>query len=967
MAKIKKYISWFLSTLLLTLILTELPSFPASDRLDIANYIPELVDYTLSNGLRVILAKDDSAPVVAVNIRYYVGGANDPEQRSGFAHLFEHMMFNGSDNVGKGEFDAYLDPVGAVHNAATDVDYTYYYQVLPADRLPLALWLESDRMASLKITQETFDTERQVVIQELNETFNAPYGRTQIYLATTPFRGYLPYEHEPGGSIEDVKAATLAEAKAFHDKYYIPNNATLVIAGDIDFDRTKALVQAYFGEIPPGEPVVPILKQYPLPDRFPILRTDAKTGCKIGYEDTIIDPLIELPQIAYTVVAPSEGPDFYALTLLSHILSAGESSRFQQQIIRKGLAASASADVLANIGASLFVVSGIPNADRSLKSVKSQLQAQLREVMANGVSEAEVARAKKSIKINSISSLRSSVENTALALQDATHRFGSPQGIVKDIANLDAVTVADIQRVARTYFCQKPTNILITLKTGKEQLATHPGKLVEPIDVPIASQQLKPSSATSEQLAKLPTGTVSRTRSPQAFPAKKTKFPPYETFSLNNGLKAIFVEHHEFPKLQLRLIVGGSDVAVPANKQGIAHLLTETIIQGTKTASGAEIAQRIESVGGSVSADSDLEHLAINADAPSTDYQIAFDILADVALNPTFGKPAFAVAQSQMLTSLLESETDPSWLAERQFYRIAYPEHPYGFITSTATVKNITRNDLVNFHKTFFKPNNALLVIAGDISLELAKTETERVFGSWQEGKVPDFLAYPPNKMGDTSAIYTIDRPGSEQATIRVGNLTLNARNPEGYPLSAVNAVLGGDGLFSRLNKNLRVDKGYTYDATSAVHDGSNDIGTFVVATDVDLERAGDALREILQELKTIQTQAIPESELASVKGKLLGGFDLGLEDPFAVAGVLADYHLTGRPLQEYQNYRQKIAQVTQQDGLKVAAKYISSYPIIVVVGNVSIVKPQLDKLGRVVQVDSEGKVVNYGLKIDRP
>lgn len=956
---IKKYISWFLSTLLLTLILTELPSLPASDRLDLANYIPELADYTLSNGLRVILAKNDSAPVVAVNLRYYVGGANDPEQRSGFAHLFEHMMFNGSDNVGKGEFDAYLDPVGANHNAATNADCTDYYQVLPADRLPLALWLESDRMASLKITQETFDTERQVVIQELNETLNEPYGRTELYLNTTAFRGYLPYEHSVIGSVEDLQAATLEEAKAFHARYYIPNNATLVIAGDIDFEQTKALVQAYFGEIPPGKSVVPILKKYPLPEQFPIRRTDAKTGCKIGYEDTIIDPLIELPQVNYTVVAPPAGPDFYALSLLSDILSNGESSRFQQQIIRKGLASSASADILANVGASLFLVSGTPNADRSLASVKFHLQAQLREVMAKGASAAELARAKKNIKISSIISLRESVENTASALQDITHRFGSPHALVTEIANFDAVTIADIQRVARIYFCHKPMNALITLKTGKEQLATHPGQLVEPIDVPIASQQLKPSPVAPEQLAQLPAGTFRRTQPPQAFPAKETKFPPYETFSLNNGLKAIFVEHRQVPKLQLQLLVGGSDVAVPANKQGIASLLAETIIQGTTNASGAEIAGRIESVGGSVSAEAGLEYIAVNADAPPTDYQIAFDTLADVALNPTFGQPEFEVAKSQMLTDLVNSETDPSWLADRQFLRVAYPNHPYGSIASTATVNQIARKDLVNFHRTFFKSNNAILVIAGDISLARAKAESDRVFGNWKSDKVPDFLTYPPNRTGDTSAIYSIDRPDSEQATIRVGNLTLNARNRDRYALSVVNAVLGDEGLLGRLNKNLRVDKGYTYGVHSIMNGGSNELGTLIVATNVDRERAGDALSEILQELKIIQTQPIPESELSSSKGKLLGSFDLGLEDRFSVAEVLANYLFAGIPLQEYQNYRQKIERVTQQDALRVAAKYISSSPIIVVVGNAAIVKPQLEKLGRVVKVDSQGQLVN--------
>ena len=953
MKRIKKYISWFLLALLLTLMVAGITAFPATARLNIANYMPELVDYTLPNGLRVILAKDNSAPVVAVDMLYSVGGANDPEKRSGFAHLFEHIMFNGSENVAKGKFDEYLESIGGDSNAATDTEYTEYYEKLPAAQLPLALWLESDRMASLKVDRESFNTERQVVIQELKERLNAAYGRTQLYFITTPFRGYLPYERTPIGNINDLNAATLEDVKEFHRQYYIPNNAILSIAGDIDFEQTKALVEAYFGEIPPGETVVPILDRYPLPKQFPVTKTDPKTGCKIGYEDTVIDPLIELPAIYYTVVAPPSGDrDFYALSLLTNILSAGESSRFQQEIIRQGLASSASVGIEANMGASIFWVSGTPNANESIASVQSLLQKQLKEVMTKGVTEAELNRAKKSLEIGAISGLRSSVLTTASILQHATYQFGSPQAIVKDIENFDAVTIADIQQVAKTYLCQKPMNKLITLKSGREVLATYPGKLVKPIDVPINSQPLKTSSITSEELAKLPAGVVSRTQPPKPLPAKEIKFPPYQTFSLNNGLKAIFVEHHEVPELQLELFVGGSDVAVPANKQGVTSLLADVITQGTKNSSGIKIAERIESVGGSLSAEAELEDFTVSTYSPSADAQVAFDTLADVVLNPTFPQPAFDVAKSQMLTALVESETDPSWLAERQLYQVAYPDHPYGFITSTKTVNKVTRSDLVNFHNTFFKPNNALLAIVGDISLEQAKAEAQRVFGNWQPGQVPNFLAYPTNRIGDTSVIYLIDRVGSEQATIRIGNLSLDAANPDDYALEVVNTVLG-DGTTGRLFKNLRVQKGYTYSIESELANGSHDIGTFVIATDVNQKYTGDAVREILKELQTIRTQLIPDSEFSGSKGKLLGSFDLGLEDPFDVVGELAGYQLLGLPLQEYENYRQEIDRVTKQDALKAAAKYISSEPIIVVVGDASVVKPQLDKLGKVVQVDS--------------
>ena len=411
-------------------------------QLQVADYLPKLEDYTLPNGLRVILAQDRSAPVVAVNLWYNVGGAHDPEHRSGFAHLFEHLMFEGSAHVAKGEYDAYLDAIGARHNAYTEPDYTAYLQVVPAHQLPLVLWLESDRMTSLPLHQDTLDRERQVVIQELNQRiFNAPYGRSDYLLDTTPFWGYPPYERSTAGSIADLNQATLADVKAFHRKYYRPNNATLAIVGDLDFDQTRALVQSYFGDIPPGEPVAPILKRYPLPQQFPVTRPQPVTGCHIGHEQQVIDPLIELPRVDYTVVTPPRGtPDFYALALLAQILSDGDSSRFNRELIRPGLVSKAEATLVERAGASIFSLMGMPNTGASLEQVQSLLQAQLTAVRTDGVSASELARVKRQLTLDTIRQLRQSVLQTAELLQETTRQWGDPQAVVQEMTLLDAVT-----------------------------------------------------------------------------------------------------------------------------------------------------------------------------------------------------------------------------------------------------------------------------------------------------------------------------------------------------------------------------------------------------------------------------------------------------------------------------------------------------------------------------------------------
>jgi predicted Zn-dependent peptidase len=433
--------------------------------------------------------------------------------------------------------------------------------------------------------------------------------------------------------------------------------------------------------------------------------------------------------------------------------------------------------------------------------------------------------------------------------------------------------------------------------------------------------------------------------------------PPFEQFSLDNGLDVIFVAQNEVPQVHAELVVGGSNPAAPADKQGVADFMTELLTKGTETRTAAEIAESIESVGGSVGSEAALEWTRLSVDAPTSDADLAFDLLSDMALQPTFPEKEFDVIKTQTLTFLEQDAVNSSSMANRQFGRIAYVSHPYGYITDPETVQNLSRDDVVDFYSTFFKPDNALLVIVGDITLEEAKAQTERVFGDWQQGEVPDFLDYPEVEVGDTSVIYLVDRPNSQQATIQVGNRAIDARNPARYALEVVNTVLGG-GSSSRLYSNLREDKGFTYGVYSRFG-RPNDVSTFRVLTDVSQDHAGDAVTEILNELEAIRTQPITEQELEEAKGLLIGSFALGIEDLGDFANQLATRYLTGVPIQELNSYLEKIEQVTSEEALAAAAEYIDSeQPIIVVVGNAELLKPQLEELGQVVVVDNEGQVI---------
>ncbi len=925
--------------------------------LNFADYMPPITTYTLPNGLRVILAEDHSAPVVATNIWYRVGGADDPASRSGFAHLFEHMMFEGSAHIPTGRWDTLLESIGANHNAYTVNDKTVYWTVAPSNQLPRVLWMESDRLNSLAVTQEAYETQREVVIQEYNQRVaNRPYGMANRRLFTQPLQGYPPYERSVIGSVEDLQAATLPEVKKFHDTYYQPNNATLAIVGDIDVAQTKALVDAYFGDIPAGPAVTPILAQYPLPDNFPASGTDPVTGCQLGTAETLIDPSVEVPRWAATVVGPSRGsPDFYALKLLTDILAGGNSSRFEQNIIRQGQAATAYVGLNDYQGASILYAIAQPNSGDSLEKMPELIHREFDQIIKNGVTEAELARVKQQLLVSSITGFRQSVLDTAEWLQDAALTFGDPQAVPDEIARYQAVTPADIQRVAQTYLCDKPMNTQITLKQGAEVLAASPDPLVKPVEV---KNSPAPAPVKAETPAPLPAGVVSRTdQPPVALPVPELNLPPFEQFTLDNGLKVIFVAQHEVPKVQLQLAVGSSNPAAPAAKQGVADFVADLLPKGTTARSAAEIAEASEGVGGSVGASAGLEWLTLSADAPSPQADLAFDLLADIARQPTFPEKEFEVNKTQTLTYLEQDAVSPTSMANRQFGRIAYGDHPYGFITGPDTVKNLTRADVVDFYKTFFKPNNALLVIVGDLTTTEARAQAERVFGDWQPGDVPDFLAYPDAQSGDTSVIYLVDRPTSEQATIQIGNRAIDARNPDRYALDVVNTVLGG-GSAARLYTNLREDKGYTYGVYSRFG-RANDTSTFRVVGDFNQNNAAEAIKEILKELETIRTEPIPAQELEAAKGQINGSFALAMEKPADFANQLASRTLTGVPIEELNDYLQKVEAVTAAQAQAAAAKYINSaQPVMVVVGNAEKLKPQLEKIGRVVVVDNEGKAV---------
>jgi zinc protease len=718
------------------------------------------------------------------------------------------------------------------------------------------------------------------------------------------------------------------------------------------------LVEAYFGPISAGEPVPSPLEQYPMPDAFPVLDIDAR-GCAIGTEEVIIDSQVQIPRYALMSVGPPRGtPDFYALDLLTDILTSGRSSRIEQNILQEGLAASAFAGLSTYVGASLFYAAAYPNAGDELEPMLDLLLNEIDQIREEGVSEAELARVKTQTLTYMLTNYRNTVRQSAEWLQTYTLAFDDPDSLVAEWEFYEAVTVEDIQRVAQEYLCDRPISLQQVLNSGEPVTAEYPGELVEPVDVePEPIDEALIFTAQAEIIEALPAGVVRRTETPEPLGELATDFPPFETFELDNGLEVIFVQQDKIPQVQLQMVVGGSNQAVPAEKQGVADFLADLITKGTFLRSGQEIAQAIESVGGSLSAGASLEWTVVSANVPTPEMRLAFTLLSDVVRRPNFPQREFDVFQTRQLTFLQQDAVDPDSMANRQFGRIAFGNHPYGYAQTAETAANMTRDDVRAFHRTFYRPGNALLIIVGDLTLEEAQAETERAFRFWAPGETPDYLAYPEAQTGDTSVIYLVDRPGSQQATIQVGNLAINARHPDRYALEVVNTVLGS-GFSSRLMKNLRQDKGYTYGVFSRFA-RPNDRASFRVLGAFDPANVANSIREILDELARIRTEAITEEELAEALGKLEGNFALSLETSASFASQLATRRLTGVPIEELTTYMSSIVAVAPEDALAAAAEHINSEdPIILVVGDAETLRAQLEELGDVVVVDGEGQVL---------
>jgi len=888
----------------------------------------DITEYTLDNGLDVILVRDTSAPTAAVTLWYNVGGAHDPEGRSGFAHLFEHMMFQGSAHVEKGQLDTLITAVGGnTPNAYTSTERTVYFQTVPAHQLPLALWVEADRLASLDVTQTNLDNQRAVVIAELQQRVtNQPYGDAFQSLYTIP-HDYAPYQQRVIGSIEDVNAATVDEIRAFHETYYLPNNATLVVAGDIDIETTRALIDEYFAPIPAG-PEPPALPPYEMTQQ-----PEAET---FTFEDDLANNPAFL--VAYQIPSRSH-PDYPALELLSRILGGGNSSRLAIALDDTGLTAGTGSFAQDNRGPGIFTAYGFPNQGVELEAVEEAIYAVLDDIVENGIDEAELEKVINQITSSRIAGLETAL-NLAQTVQEGKFFYDDPMAVFNEINRFEAVTVEDIQTVIEEYLAPEDRHIIYVVPDENAS----PSEDIEPV---VGASGEASDDAVDYRFV------LEQDTPPEPLELREFTLPEYVEMELDNGLEVIVIQQDELPVLSLNLYLPGGESAVTQEQAGLAELTASLLTRGTETRSAQDIAATVEQVGGSIGAEAARDSMNASVFTLSEDADLAFDLLSDVVLNPTFSEDELELARSQWLTGLEFDLADPGEVASRTFFDLIYGEHPYGNKLMVDSLSALTRDDVVAFYESQRNPSGAMLLVTGDISSDDALAQAERVFGEWEAAGEPLTVSFPEVEAPEGTQVFLVDRPGSSQAEFLIGNPGVFGNDPDRYAGSVMNEIFGGS-FSARLTKVVREELGYTY----GIYSGFSypvDRGVFLIGAAVRNEVAGDALQAILTEIDRLQTEGATPDELTRVKSNLTGSYALSLESASRLAGTIASFKLRDVPLENIENYPLLIEAV-DADAVQNAAQTLiqDGNMVVVVVGDAEVIEAGLAEVAPVTLLDVE-------------
>jgi zinc protease len=881
----------------------------------------EFEKYTLANGLQVILHVDRKLPVVHVNQWFHVGSKNEKPGRTGFAHLFEHMMFQGSKHASE-EYFVYVEKAGANLreggvNGTTNNDRTNYFATVPSGNLELLLWVESDRLATLPdaLTKEKLDNQRDVVKNERRQGLeNQPYGRAFKLITENLFPAGHPYSWTVIGSHEDLTAASEDDVKEFFRTYYTPNNLSLVIAGDFDPAEAKRLVEKYFGGIPPG----PALDR---PSRW-IPRLDG---------EKVVEALDRVPQARTYITWPA--PEYFSkdeapLDLASTMLTDGLSSRLQKVLVYdKQLCTNVFSFNQSNEIAGGFSIVATARPNVTLEQIEGIVTDEIARLAKEGPTPAELSRAQTKWEYQFVSGLeriggfggksdRLNLYNTYL---------GDPGKFDEDVARYRSVTANEVRDAVANW-----------LNTRNRLLV-----------------RFYPETSGRPSVADL-----DRTKQPALGTDKAFRTPEVKSAKIGNGMEIFVVERPELPKVAVTLTTKAGSVSDPAGKEGVASMVISTIDMGTKTKKALEIEEALGDLGTSLFGFASREYSVLNFEVLKRNLDPALTIVSDVVRNPVFPESEVDREKKRTLDNLSQQEKNANALASRIRAMLAFGyDHPYGRAALPSTVQQIARADVAKFHETYWKPGSSALIFVGDVTLAEATDLAKRALGNWSGGAAPQISIPAPKPVGP-GKVYLVDRQDAAQTVVTQIVSAPKRKTPEYYSLRLADAVWGG-GFGTRLNLNLREDKGYSYGVFSNMSLFAN-AGSWWASGGVQTNKTKESIAEFVAELKSLAGQKpISEKELADAKANRVRGYAQQFESHGRIAGQIAELWAAGLPMTELQKENDETGKATLAAVNASAQKYaVPDQSTLLLVGDVAKIEAGIRELnlGEVVILNTEGK-----------
>jgi zinc protease len=900
----------------------------------------------LANGLRVVSMRDTSTANVSVSVWYEVGSKHDPEGRSGFAHLFEHILSRKTRNMPYNMINRLVEDVGGDRNASTSSDRTNYYESVPARYLETMLWTHAERMARPVVDPQVFETERNVVKEEYRQSILAPpYGRLRLLITDNAF-DVSPHRRSTIGSIEQLDSARLEDARAFHEAYYGPDTATLIVSGNFDQKQLDGWVDKYLGPIPARAGKMPLAIA---------IRDSKRITPRTA---TMYAPNVPLPIVGSVWRIPGLAHrDMAAIEVMDGILTAGESSRLHKSLVReKKIATQAVAQLARFEEEGYYSPTLILAGGRTVEEAEVALAAEIERIRTQPVTAAELAEAKNELLAEALRQ-RETFSGRASGLGEVLVRSGDPRQWDKLIAAYQRVTPADVQRVARTYLASA-SRVDLRYLNESARPSGQADNWVNPVPMPTFKSP-PPAVRPPNELA----AEGERQAPPTPGPAVRVTPPAISETKLPSGLTVVTARSGQVPLATMTLVVKGGSSTDPRGKAGLATMAAELATKGTPTRSAERISAELEALGATLNTGAGADGSFLSITAPVANLEAAGRVLADIARNATFPAEELELQRKQAIDSLSIGLRSPSQLAAMVAQPLVYGDAPYGTLVNGTpnSLAGLTREDFVQQHRKWWHPGNSALIISGGIDSDRADALAASLLGGWKgEGPAP---TPPASRAGQAQKVRTIvvDLPGAGQAAVLAAVRGISRSDPLYYQANAANAVLGG-GSSGRLFQEVRTKRALSYGAYSGMS-ARLDAGLITASGQTKNESAAEVAKVFLDELDRLGKEPLPAQDVVNRTAFVTGGFDRQAETSGGLGGLLAGLIQQGMPPSEVAQFVTRMEAVTPEAASAAAARLVGAdRATLVIVGDSA---KFIDKL-RAVRPDVE--VIRFDeLDLDSP